>query len=329
MNSLPVLHQSREWLDATRLSNWMPEALPSRLAVGWSGGADSTALLLALKSCGYEVHAWHIDHGWHADSARLAEQLEKKAEAWAIPFTSMRLENAPDNNREAEARSGRYEAFQMLAKQSGLTDVCLAHHRDDQAETVFMRMLQGAGVHGLSGMQPVRMRGGLRIFRPFLHLSRSEIIKALKLAGVDWLEDASNSDTTLWRNKLRRQIFPAMADCGVDPVELFMRWQRQAADVVGRIDDALKLVDFECGRNDCSLSWQVWKSLTPLLRIYLLQQMMQRLFGDGTVAGRRHIELMTLWMEQGGKGGLDLSRCRLMRKDGRLLLLRKDHLARY
>lgn len=319
MNSFPQLHQSHAWLDAAQLS----EPLPRRLAVGWSGGADSTALLLALKSSAYEVHAWHVDHGWQPSSAKQAEQLAKQAEEWEIPFSSIRLEGAAESNREAEARLGRYEAFRTLSEQSGIRDVCLAHHRDDQAETVFMRMLQGAGVHGVCGMQLVRLRDGLRLFRPFLHLSRSEIVEALQSAGVNWLEDVSNSDTTLWRNRLRRRVFPAFVACGVDPVELFLRWQQQAADVVEQIDAALELVDFECSHSECSLSWQRWQRLTPLLRVYLLQQMMQRLFGEGVVAGRRHIELMNVWMEQGGRGGLDLSRSRLMRKDGRLCLLRK------
>jgi len=326
MNTFPVLLQSHEWLDAARLSTFMPEPLPSRLAVGWSGGADSTALLLALKACGYEVHAWHVDHGWHSDSAEQADQLAKQAEAWGILFSSIRLSVASENNREAEARSGRYKAFQTLAKQSGLTDLCLAHHRDDQAETVFMRMLQGAGVHGLRGMQAVRMRGELRLFRPFLHLTRHEIIEGLQRSGVNWLEDQSNHDMTLWRNRLRRETFPAFADCGANPAELFLRWQKQAVNVVERIDSALEPIAFECSKNECSLSWQAWQRLTPLLRVYLLQQMMQRLFGEGTVAGRRHIDLMHVWMEQGGRGGLDLSRCRLMRKDGRLCLFAKPML---
>ncbi len=320
MSSFPQLHQSHEWLDAARLSAYMPEPLPSRLAVGWSGGADSTALLLALQSCGYEVHAWHVDHGWHPDSARQTELLAKQADAWGVRFSSVRLDMAPDRNREAEARSGRYEAFQTLAEQSGLADLALAHHRNDQAETVFMRMLQGAGVHGICGMHGIRLRGGLRLFRPFLHLSRSELVEALQQAGVNWLEDESNCDTTLWRNRLRRRTFPAMASKGVDPVGLFLRWQHQAVLVVEIIDDALGRLHFDCTGERCSLSWQVWEGLSPVLRAYLLQRMMQQLFGEGVVAGRRHIDLMNLWMEQGGRGGLDLSRSRLMRKDGRLCL---------
>lgn len=316
MNTFPVLEQSRAWLDSADL----PEPMPSRLAVAWSGGADSTALLLVLKSCGYDVHAWHVDHGWHPGSATQAGQLAKQAEAWGIPFSSIRLAVASENNREAEARSGRYDAFQTLAKQSGLTDLCLGHHRDDQAETVFMRMLQGAGVHGLCGMQPLRMRGGLRLFRPFLHLSRNDLIEALQCANVDWLEDMSNSDTTLWRNRLRKETFPAMVDRGVDPAKLFLRWQRQAVVVVKKIDDALEDIDFESSSERCSLDWQVWQGLSSIVRVYLLQRMMQTLFGEGVVAGRRHIDLMNVWMEQGGRGGLDLSRCRLMRKDGRLYL---------
>jgi len=319
MKEVPSLQECQAWLDAAHL----PEPLPARLAVGWSGGADSTALLLALKSCGYEVHAWHVDHAWHPHSARQSEQLRQQAQAWGVPFRAVRLDAPPGINREAVARSGRYAAFHRLALESGLTALCLAHHRDDQAETVLMRMLQGAGVHGIRGMHSVRLRNGLMIFRPFLHLSRSRLRSALKRAEVTWMEDVSNDDLTLWRNRLRRQMFPEMERNGVDPVDLFLRWQKQAALVANEIESALDPVPVQYEPAACSLLWREWEGLKPVLRVYLLQRMMQRLFGSGIVAGRRHIVLMEQWMQHGGFGGLDLSRCRLMRKDGRLYLRRK------
>ncbi|HKI59520.1 MAG TPA: tRNA lysidine(34) synthetase TilS, partial [Mariprofundaceae bacterium] len=109
----------------------------------------------------------------------------------------------------------------------------------------------------------------------------------------------------------------------VEPDLLFLRWQRQAAVVVKEIDRVLAAVDVDCSQTCCSLDWQAWQALSPVVRVYLLQRMMQQLFGEGVVAGRRHLELMNVWMEQGGRGGLDLSRSRLMRKDGRLRLVRK------
>jgi len=320
MTKFPQLDESQVWLETASL----PEPLPAKLAVGWSGGGDSTALLLALASAGHEVHAWHVDHGWHRDSARQAGELAARAGGWGIPFTAVRLPESSGVNREAEARKGRYKAFARLSKEQGIEALCLAHHRDDQAETVVMRMLQGAGVHGIRGMHPVRLRNGMRLFRPFLHLSRQQLCTALERADVTWLEDASNSDETLWRNRLRRQLFPAIERCGVDPSEVFLRWQKQAVTLSSRIDAAYDHVKLHYGDADCSLLWSDWRALPATARASLLQRMMQQLFGDGVVAGRRHIELVETWMRQGGRGGLDLSRSRIMRKDGRLCLARKN-----
>jgi len=319
MMKFPQLSESRAWLEGASL----PEALPARVAVGWSGGADSTALLLALASAGYEVCAWHVDHGWHEHSARQADELAARADAWGIPFSVARLPVPSGTNREAEARAGRYEVFAGLSREQGINALCLAHHRDDQAETVMMRMLQGAGVHGIRGMQPLRLRNGMKLFRPFLHLSRQQLRSGLERAGVQWLEDESNGDMSLWRNRLRKRLFPAMERCGADPSALFLRWQKQAVILSARVDAACDHVQLDCGGEDCSLPWNDWRSLPATARASLLQRMMQRLFGDGIVAGRRHIELIETWMQQGGYGGLDLSRSRILRKDGRLRLLRK------
>ncbi|MES0371150.1 MAG: tRNA lysidine(34) synthetase TilS [Mariprofundaceae bacterium] len=319
MTNFPLLKESQAWLDTGSL----PEPLPSRLAVGWSGGADSTALLLALAGAGYDVHAWHVDHAWHQSSGEQSEQLAEQAALWGIPFSSVRLETSPGSNREAVARSGRYQAFHQLSQEQGLTALCLAHHRNDQAETVFMRMLQGAGVQGIRGMHQVRLRDGLKIFRPLLHLSRSELVTSLKNAEVTWLDDISNSDMTLWRNRLRKQVFPAMEASGIDPTELFLRWQRQAVIISAEINSEIDQIHLQCDATNCSLPWREWEGLPSTMRAYLLQRMMQRLFGEGSVAGRRHILLVEQWMQQGGFGGLDLSRSRIMRKDGRLYLKRK------
>lgn len=319
MTKFPLLKECQAWLAEADL----PEPLPPQLAVGWSGGADSTALLLALAGSGYDVHAWHVDHAWHQHSREQSEQLAEQAALWGIPFSSLRLSEAPDSNREAAARSDRYEAFRQLSQEQGITALCLAHHRNDQAETVFMRMLQGAGVQGIRGMHKVRLRGEMKIFRPLLYRSRSELVTALKNAGVVWLEDASNSDMTLWRNRLRKQVFPVMERCGVDPTELFLRWQRQAVIISAEIESEIDQIHLQCDAINCSLPWREWEGLPSMMRVYLLQRMMQRLFGEGSVAGRRHILLVEQWMQQGGFGGLDLSRSRIMRKDGRLYLTRK------
>lgn len=308
--------EGRAWLETAVL----PEPLPHRMAVAWSGGVDSTALLLALHAAGHEVEAWHVDHGWHADSADHSRQLESLAHALEIPFTSVRLQLANVKNREAEARQARYDALYELSQQKGLKDLCLAHHRDDQAETVCLRMLQGAGVAGCRGMAALRYWRDIRLFRPLLHVSKQALTDALKRSAVAWLEDRSNRDTSLWRNHIRHVLFPAMARHGADPADLFLRWGRQAALVTDIIDEQSARVAIICDGTTVWTEWATWRAQSQPVRVDVLQRMAAALSGEGVVMGRRHLLAVERWLGEGANGGLDLSRSRLIRKDGRLLL---------
>ncbi len=305
-------------------------ALPDQLAVGWSGGADSTALLLALQTAGHEVHAWHVDHAWRKTSADEVLLLAEKADSWGIPFSSFRLACVPEENREAKARHARFAQFEAWAGQQGISTLCLAHHRDDQAETVCMRLLQGAGAGGCRGMQRQRMQGTLRIMRPLLHVPGMELRIALRQAGVSWLEDTSNSDMGIWRNRVRRILFPAICQAGVLPDELFLCWQIQAEKLACRLEAAANEVmsngnvsvseNPEHATKQASLCWQSWVACGSAVRARVLQKMMVLIFGAGVTPGRRHILLVEQWTNKNGRGGLDLSRCRLQRKRANLHL---------
>ncbi|MDX8395680.1 MAG: tRNA lysidine(34) synthetase TilS [Mariprofundaceae bacterium] len=306
----------RLWLENSDVLSELPDSL----AVGWSGGADSTALLLALKAIGKDVQAWHVDHGWRKSSKLEAKKLEKQADIWGIPFLLATLTEKPGKNLEALSRQARYQAFQQFSKDSGVFALCLGHHRDDQAETVCMRLLQGAGVFGCRGMRPIHRVGFLTLFRPLLHVSGDEIRQVLKGVNVPWFEDPSNVDMSLWRNRIRQQLFPRMLELGYDPELLFYRWQKQAVCISEKIEEMAQHVEIKYRDRECVIAWQVWCELQAPVRAYVLQRMTSELLGDGVVAGRRHLLEVEAWTQRGGKGGLDLSRCRLMRQHGRLLL---------
>lgn len=297
------LPQTAMWLKNSRL--------PERLAVGFSGGVDSTALLLALHDRGHQVVAWHVDHGWHADSAREADELSRKAHIWGIEFYSASIRTALDRNREAAARRARYAQFTLWAQAQGIQALCLAHHRDDQAETVCMRMLQGAGVSGCAGMRSVRELESLRIVRPLLHVSKCELKEMLIRADIGWLEDSSNLDATLMRNHIRHHLFPCIQKNSIDPANLFSRWQMQASRVAALLDAQANTIEVKRGQGEISVLWDEWKNLPCPVRACVLQRMAAALFNEGVVLGRRHIELVEAWLKKDGRGGLDLSRCRL------------------
>ena len=299
----------RRWL----LDGELAESLPDCIAVAWSGGIDSTALLLLLHELGFHVQAWHVDHAWHEASAADADMLRCRATSWDIPFYSRRLSTVTMSNREAHARHGRYLAFQSIANQTKVYDVALAHHGDDQAETVCMRMLQGSGVMGLRGMQSQSAIHGLRLYRPLLHVRRHALLLALQQAGIPWLEDRSNRDLQLWRNRIRLQLLPAMQAEGVEPYQLWTRWQRQAKRIADLVEAGIASVDIKKTADECFVEWGVWRDLQQPMRVQVLQRMAGMLLGKGTVLGRRHLELVECWRKKGGRSGVDLSGCRLYR----------------
>jgi len=298
----------------------LADSLPPSIAVGWSGGPDSTALLLMLHGAGFQVQAWHVDHAWHKQSHHDALQLSRLAGTWGIPFLSQRLGQAPLSNREAHARQGRYQAFQSMAKETGVFAIALGHHADDQAETVCMRMLQGAGVMGCRGIGAHSCRHDLDIYRPLLHVRREVLKAAVEEAGIVCLDDASNVDISLWRNRIRLKLFPAMASQGVNPYALFMRWQKQAVDLAAVVSGEADRLDLHVTALACSVLWYDWQNLSQAVRAEVLQRMASSVLGEGVVLGRRHIELIEFWQKKGGRGGLDLSACRLSHRGGCLHL---------
>jgi len=298
------------WLNISLLQ----ENLPHVLAVGWSGGLDSTALLLCLHHQGYAVQAWHIDHAWHKQSAKDATLLEQRAQSWGIPFFSRRLLHTHQSNREAQARQGRYDAFQSLAAETGIHNLALAHHADDQAETVCMRMLQGAGVMGLRGMQHQSSFHKLTIHRPFLDALKEDIQQAMMLAQLPWLDDISNKDVSLWRNKIRLLLLPAMQAHGIDSRQLWLRWQQQALRVSQDIEAGLYELRIHPEERGCWIDYPSWHDLQESMRVQMIQRMAASTLGVGKVLGRRHMILIECWRKKGAHGGLDLSGCRLYRQ---------------
>ncbi len=296
---------------------------PQRIAVAWSGGVDSTALLLLLKAQGFDVLAWHIDHGWTEQSAEQAKQLERQAMRWHIPFFTKRVEK-PAQNLEAESRQLRYAAFAELADETNCFDLGLAHHQDDQVETVCMRLLQGSGVSGCQGMRTHRKQGKLHLWRPLLQTTKKELAQYLQRQGISWIEDPSNTDYNLWRNKIRHQLLPAMQVYDVDAAKLFLRLQVQATKLNETIEVLASSVNITmehvAGASCCRVNWLQWLQQQESVKVHLLQKMLGILFADGKVLGRRHFVAIDAWRQHGANGWVSLSGCCLYRQGEYLYL---------
>lgn len=185
-------------------------AMPEHVLAGVSGGADSVALLYLLVRQGKRVCAVHVNHGLRgADSDEDECFVRSLCAKWQVP---LRVYHAQPPARASEnwAREARYAYFRQAMAETGAEALVLAHHRDDQAETLLLHLLRGAGLTGLGGMAEDTTVDGMRILRPLLAYSRQELHELLAGVGQCWREDASNSDPRYLRNALRAQALPLL-----------------------------------------------------------------------------------------------------------------------
>lgn len=186
--------------------------LPRRLLIGLSGGADSVALawLLLQKRQETELVAVHVNHGLRGDDSDGDEAFVRQlCESWQLPLEVYRAQ-PPENPGEDWARQVRYGFYREAMEKYGADAIALAHHRDDQAETLLLHLLRGTGLTGLAGMAQDSVVLGVRVVRPLLDCSRQQLREILREAGIAWREDASNQDSRYLRNALRQQVLPLM-----------------------------------------------------------------------------------------------------------------------
>ena len=185
-----------------------------------SGGADSVALLVLASAHSTDVTAWHVDHGLRDGSANEAQIVRDIAIALGAKFESRTVVVEAGSNLEARAREARFAVLP--------TDVATGHTADDQAETVLVNLLRGAGMRGLSGMQ-----GGPT--HPILQLRRSDTVALCDALGIAVFHDPSNDDDRFQRNRIRHEVLPLLQSISQrDVVSVIAR----QADLV-RDDDAL------------------------------------------------------------------------------------------
>lgn len=187
-----------------------------RSAVAFSGGADSLALLLLLWAAresgrwGGEVVALHFNHRLRGRAAELDERFcADVCAALRIKFVAGRWSEAQRGASEAEARSARYAFFSRELRRRRLHVLWLAHHQDDIAETMLMRLARGSGTAGLAAPRPVQVVDGLVRLRPLLTLRKQALIDGLASAGAVWREDATNASDAYFRTRVRRTVLPA------------------------------------------------------------------------------------------------------------------------
>jgi tRNA(Ile)-lysidine synthase len=187
-----------------------------------SGGPDSIALMwLAARwrralTRGPRLVAVTVDHGLRAEAAGEARDVKRLARALDLPHRTVRWSGAkPKSGVPAAARAARYRLLAKAAREFGATHILTAHTRDDQAETLLMRLLRGSGIAGLAAMAPITEREGVLLARPFLNVSKSQLVATLRKAKVGFADDPTNRDTHFTRPRIRA-VMPILAAEGGD-----------------------------------------------------------------------------------------------------------------
>jgi tRNA(Ile)-lysidine synthase len=214
------------------------------LAIAFSGGADSTALLLACadKWPG-QVHAFHVHHGLQAAADDFERHCQHVCSEHAVPLHVRRVDArpAPGQSPEDAARRARYTAFEALAHAAigsiAIKNVALAQHADDQAETLLLALSRGAGLPGLSAMPAHWQRGGLSYHRPLLAVAGAELRAWLQQRGVGWIEDPTNADLRYTRNRIRAELLPTWQAVFPQYRSTLARSARHAAEAQGLLQE--------------------------------------------------------------------------------------------
>jgi len=180
-----------------------PYAVDRRVAVAVSGGADSMALAWLLARWGQPV-ALIVDHGLRPESAAEAAEAAARLAAAGIRPEVIRLDRLRPGG--AAARTARYDALERRCVTLGFVELCVAHHAQDQAETVLMRQSRGSGPLGLAGMATSTVRGEVRLLRPLLGVYPARLRATLRAAGVEWTDDPGNLDPATVRGALRHSF---------------------------------------------------------------------------------------------------------------------------
>jgi len=233
----PALGLAQSTRNALRLEAGNRTSGPTRLAIALSGGLDSVVLLDSIcrlhqthakkstKPVSEEVttpriFAFHIHHGLQKAADEWLLFCEALAKKYKISFDFRLLHidtQLNTGNIEARARTARYEALTELCAYHGIEDLLLAHHQNDQAETVLLQLMRGAGVAGLSGMPESRIlatsteqASSITLWRPLLRLSREELEAYAREHKLKWIEDPSNRSSKYRRNAVRKSILPKL-----------------------------------------------------------------------------------------------------------------------
>ncbi|MCD7750828.1 MAG: tRNA lysidine(34) synthetase TilS [Lachnospiraceae bacterium] len=282
-----------------------------KLIVALSGGADSVALLHFLKGIQDEYRlkllAVHVNHGIREEAGEDEAFCKRLCEAMGVPLRCCHiapgeLENKKGMSLEEAARAQRYALLEECRREVGFDKIAVAHHANDNAETMLFQLFRGSGLKGLSGIAP--MRG--HVIRPFLGVTRQEILKYLSDNGLAHVEDASNQDVRYSRNRIRADIIPAAEAINASAVENMSRCAEQLKDIQAYLEEeaaAFLSRSAVCDANGAgvSVSLAALQKLPAALLREVLFESVVRVSGSRKDITFSHIEAVRALLDKDGQ----------------------------
>ena len=309
------------------------------VVAGVSGGADSVCLLLILlelqREWDFEVKVVHVEHGIRgAESVQDAQFVENLCRKLGVKRIQVNVDvpayaRTHGVGEEEGARILRYEVFEKIARECG-GSIALAHHMEDNAETIIFQMLRGSGLKGMCGMQPVRLQeDGVRYIRPLLSVSRSDIEEYLESRNQSFCMDRTNEDTSYSRNKLRQIVFPILEEVNSQGVAHINSTANQLSQVWDYMDEQAteifnRVCCFDTGKNRISADINELNKLHIAIKNEVLYRMLS------AVAGRRkdisgiHVENIYALIDGQSGHCINLPYGVIARKEFSVLILEKQ-----
>lgn len=296
---------------------------PTSVVVAVSGGADSMALCLLTcvwaQKNDVALTALTVDHGLRKNSADEATQVGTWLAAQGIRHHILKwIDGAEVQSRVQErARDARYALMRDWCLDHGVKHVLVAHHQEDQAETVLMRLKKGSGLLGLAGMARVRDLGGVQLLRPLLDVEKSRLRQTLEAVGQDWVEDPSN-DNPVFERVRTRLLLTHLEHEGVSARRL-----ATAARAVARVrtvlenaaDDVISQVGSAHGVGGLCVDAKLFLAAPRTVRQLVLAKLLAQVGGGGYPPARSKLESLLTWMkvQQDGSVARTLGGCTVRR----------------
>ncbi len=317
---MPVAEQSA----SSKISSAL-EGLPTgeRAALAVSGGADSTALMLAVsrRPDAASFCVLCVDHGLRAAAAAEAAQVAGWAKALGLEYHVLTWqETKPETGLQAAAREARYRLMTDWCRANGVSTLVTAHTLDDQAETVLMRLKRGSGVDGLAGIAKESWRSGVRLMRPLLEITHQDLVASLEAADHPWIEDPSNQDERYERIQIRNSA-EQLSAFGLTRAKLVAtaRKMTRAREALDRATSDLLAACADVSEYGfCRLSADEMCRAPDELAIRALARCVQAIGGSDWPPGDEPLERLLSWLRSGPPEATTLGGCRLVKRGERV-----------